>query len=187
MMGTASRFVAWIGVAAVIAGNAQAAPRAEAELTAASTAPDDDMKMPSRLDSFDLRRPVPAGYRVVVKRSDKLLRTAAVCVSASYAATAAWGAHALWNGGTARDVWPVFVPAVGPFVTMANMDPKQPGADAAYFALGVAGAGQVVGFTMLAAGLVFQRPELVRSDKARFQAAPWLGRDAQGLGLSGTF
>lgn len=181
-----TRFAAPLFAVSLLAGSAHAdepssKPKAE------------DMRLRGRLDGYDPRVPPPVGYEVVTKRSDKLLASGIVAASVTYATTAAIATHVTFvadGGKHARDAWPMFVPLLGPFVTMSNVDPKAPSADLAYFGLAMTGAAQVVGFTMLAAGLAFERPELVRvsrSARVEVRAAPLLGKEVQGLGLAGSF
>lgn len=175
----------------LLARSGRAAEPAKPEPGDVSTAPAEDMRLPARLDVHDPRVPPPPGYRVVVKRSDKRLVSGIVAASVSYAATAAIATHvSLVDGGThARLAWPMYVPLVGSFATLGNVDPKAPSAELAYFGLAMTGAAQVVGFTMLAASIAFKQPELERVRRAQVQvrAAPLLAREMQGLGLAGSF
>lgn len=152
----------------------------------------DSSTRPARLTEFEVASP-PPGYRIVMEHSPRRIAAGIVVASVSYAATvlmASQPTFAAEAGARVIDLWPTFVPAVGPFLGLALVDDKAPGAGNAYLGLGLAGAAQVVGFTMLAASVTFRQPACVRVDAppaAKLQAAPLLSREVQGMGIAGTF
>ncbi|HZO12461.1 MAG TPA: hypothetical protein VFB62_04360, partial [Polyangiaceae bacterium] len=77
--------------------------------------------------------------------------------------------------------WPMFIPVVGPFVTIKTADSSGTGAAI----LGLDGAAQAVGLGMFIAGFAAPKRELV--PKRTVRVTPTVSPKLAGLSASGTF
>lgn len=77
--------------------------------------------------------------------------------------------------------WPMFIPVVGPFITIGTADSSGTGAAI----LGLDGAMQAAGLGLMIAGLVSKKSELIPQRKVRFTPRTSMG--SVGLDISGSF
>ncbi|MDI3290442.1 hypothetical protein [Polyangium sp. 15x6] len=128
--------------------------------------------------------PIPPGYRVDSRIRKGLVIGGAVTFGVPWffsAMIASIGDSV----SRSSELWPLYIPAVGPFVAMGTLDSEGAGT----FWLAVDGLAQTGGIAMLIAGLVAQEKRLVRSelDAASVTVVPLrFGPHGAGLGLVGT-
>jgi hypothetical protein len=126
--------------------------------------------------------PVPAGYHVDTRIRRGLVIGGAVTFGSTYLLTALTATAA---SEVDNDFTPLFVPVVGPFITIGSANASGAGA----FWLAFDGVVQSAGVTMLVIGLAAPRTVLVRDDVGRpsLSLAPVaLGRGTMGLGVVGS-
>lgn len=130
---------------------------------------------------------VPDGYRLEESPRIGLVVSGAVLMSALWI-TSASAAVALDREDDGTDdpnfddkYWPMFIPVVGPFVTIKTADSS--GTGAAILALD--GAAQAVGLGMFIAGFAAPKRELV--PKRSLRVTPTISPKLAGLSASGTF
>ena len=130
---------------------------------------------------------VPDGYRLQESPRLALVVSGAVLLSALWV-TSASAAVALDREDDGTDdpnfddkYWPMFLPVVGPFVTIKTADSS--GTGAAILALD--GAAQAIGLGMFIAGFAAPKRELL--PKRSLRVTPTLSPKIAGLSASGTF
>ena len=138
---------------------------------------------PREIKDWNEGDPIPPGYRPVERTRTGLVVGGAVTFGVLYLFSllaASIGEDV--KGSGKNELAPLYIPAIGPFVQMANTD-----SSTGKFFLAIDGIGQTAGAAMLIVGLVSPRTVLVRNDLAEIRLAPVLTRDARGAGLVGTF
>jgi hypothetical protein len=137
---------------------------------------------------------VPPGYRTVKRTRKGLVIGGAVLFGTTYLITALVGAIADdYNsscGGlferscsTPRpNVTALYVPAIGPFIQIANTSSATTST-----ALAIDGLAQSAGAVMLIVGLTSPKTVLVRNDLAEIRVTPMVGGGTTGAALTGTF
>jgi hypothetical protein len=133
--------------------------------------------------------PIPAGYHPVQRTRKGAVIGGAVTFGVLYFISvliAAVGADTATATHSNNDVAGLFVPVVGPFITMTQSS----SATADVF-LAIDGAAQAAGAILLVYGLTTPQTVLVRDAKLSppplFARPLLLGKDGAGLGLVGSF
>jgi hypothetical protein len=149
---------------------------------------------PREIKGWTQGDPVPPGYRTVERTRKGLVIGGAVLFGTTYLVTALAGAIADdYNsscGGlferscsTPRpNVTALYVPAIGPFIQIANTRSATTNT-----ALAIDGLAQSAGAVMLIVGLTSPKTVLVRNDLAEIRVTPMVGRGTTGAALTGTF
>ena len=152
-----------------------------------------------KLLHYEPGEPIPAGYHVESQSRRGLVIGGAVTFGVMYAISLLAGAIGSDSGTTDcgyhygsnytcvtvknKDNWtPMYIPAIGPFITLGTVDHSESGA----FGLVFLGLAQSAGAAMLAGGIMSPVQRLVRNDIAKVTVTPMLGTGVAGLGLSGT-
>jgi len=91
---------------------------------------------------------IPEGYMVKTERRPGLYITGAALLGSTYIISTLSATIAMEEGDPG--IWPLYIPVVGPFITLATMDNRTP--TSAYF-LVLDGLAQAAGVGMLAGGL----------------------------------
>lgn len=108
--------------------------------------------------------PVPQGYRVETSSRKGLIIGGAVTFGVFYLLSVMTGALAQAidkaDGGSGDEWVPMYIPVVGPFVTIGTAKAKNAG----IVSLAVLGVAQTGGATMFVLGFVLPKTELVRND-----------------------
>lgn len=131
---------------------------------------------------YDEDRPIPPGYHVESSVRKGLVIGGAVTFGAVYLINVLVAIPLVAHDD---DFTPLYVPAAGPFVTMATEQSEGAGTTV----LAIDGIVQTGGLLMLVLGLALQKEELVRDDyyEEAVRVEPMrMGRDGFGLGLGGT-
>ncbi|MDI1432807.1 hypothetical protein [Polyangium sorediatum] len=128
--------------------------------------------------------PIPPGYRVDSRIRKGLVIGGAVTFGVPwfFSAMIASIGDSL---SRSSDLWPLYIPALGPFIAMGTLDTEGPGT----FWLAVDGLAQSGGIAMLIAGIVAQEKRLVRSTEVGTSMTVMplrFGPHGAGLGLVGT-
>lgn len=132
--------------------------------------------------------PIPPGYHPSTRIRGGLVGGGLGLFGGTYAISlivAAVGQDSCSYSGCTNSAAPLFIPVVGPFVTMGNTDSAT--ADVFLVLDGLAQAG---GLAMFIYGLAVPKTVLVRNDLGMFKnvtAAPLVGRGVTGLSLSAQF
>lgn len=171
----------------------QAAPPADAEgPTSAVTLPEE--AHPTSLGAMDRAsyregEPVPAGYAVVRRRRPGLVGTGVSMFATSFLVTAIVGGVKVGERGCAYvgcdpswEYSPMFIPVVGPYVTLLTASPQD---SATITGLLLSGAVQTSGMIMWIVGSASRDLELVRA--APVAVAPMIDGAAQGIAVQGRF
>jgi hypothetical protein len=132
---------------------------------------------------------VPDGYHPVERTRRGLVIGGSVLFGTTYflSVLAAAGSGDA-NPGETNPLWPMWIPAVGPFIQMTKTS-----SETANVFLALDGAAQTAGLIMLFYGLTSPKTVLVRNDlaaadtKPHVNAAPIVGRNMTGVGVVGTF
>ena len=128
--------------------------------------------------------PIPPGYRVDSRIRKGLVIGGAVTFGVPwfFSAMIASIGDSL---SRSSDLWPLYIPALGPFIAMGTLETEGPGT----FWLAVDGLAQSGGIAMLIAGIVAQEKRLVRSTEHDVSVTVMplrFGPHGAGLGLVGT-
>lgn len=127
--------------------------------------------------------PVPYGYRPDTRIRKGLVIGGAVTLGSLYLISASFGSLATDVSSSGDDYRPLYVPVLGPFITINTADSRGSGT----FFLLIDGVGQSAGLAMLIAGLAAPKSVLVRNDIAEVHLSPVVVGDGQlGLGFAGT-
>ncbi len=143
------------------------------------------MSGPRVINDYDEGDPIPPGYHVDTRIRKGLVVGGAVAFGVCYffsALVAAAGQDSS-NGGSNNES-ALWIPAIGPFIQMANNS----SAIGNVF-LVIDGIAQAGGLAMLVGGLVSPKTVLVRNDLG-FHVTPMpmqMGKNGGGFGLAGTF
>lgn len=141
---------------------------------------------PEQLD-YEEGDPVPAGYTPVKRtRKGPIIAGSIVFGTLYFFSAMAAAVSADASGRDKNDLAPLWVPGVGPFITMGTTDSAT-----GRFFLAVDGLGQCAGIALLVYGLTSPKTVLRRNDftspAATIRAVPILSAAATGVGLVGTF
>jgi hypothetical protein len=144
------------------------------------------MSGPEELD-YSEGQNVPSGYHPETRVRKGLVIAGSATFGGCYLFSlliAAAGQDSASSSGGKNDVAPLFIPVLGPFITMGNSS----SATADVF-LAIDGAAQAAGVAMAVVGLTMPRTILVRNDLGRGSAqvtiTPVIGPGSAGIG--GTF
>ncbi len=125
--------------------------------------------------------PAPEGYYRDTRVRRGLVIAGAVTFGATYLVSTSV-ASAEQDSRDASDWAPLFIPVVGPFITVGTAESKS----FATFALIMSGLAQSGGLAMFIAGVAAPKDIWVRNDLGRFTVAPIVaGDNGVGLGLIG--
>ncbi len=154
------------------------------------------MSGPRIIRDWQEGEPIPPGYHPSTRIRTGLVAGGATMFGATYLISllvAAIGQDSCTAVSTmggvqcTNDAAPLFIPVVGPFITMGNV---RDSATADVF-LVLDGLLQVGGIAMFIAGLAWPKTVLVRNDlgknKIHVTPTPMLGQNMAGAGLIGTF
>ena len=131
---------------------------------------------------FEEGQPIPPGYRVETRARRGLIVGGAVTFGVLYLLSAFTASVAV-DAGDSEEFGPLFIPVVGPFVTISTADAEGAGT----FALVLDGVGQAGGVAMFIAGLMTEEKFLLRNDQAKISVTPMtMGNSSFGLGLRGS-
>lgn len=127
--------------------------------------------------------PVPYGYRPDTRIRRGLVIGGAVTLGSLYLMSASFGSLASDVDSGSDDYTPLYVPVLGPFITINTANSRGSGT----FFLLMDGVGQSAGLAMLIAGLAAPQSVLVRNDIAEVRLSPVAVGDGQlGIGIAGT-
>lgn len=152
------------------------------------------MSGPRVLRDWQPGEPIPPGYHPATRARTGMIAGGLTMFGAPYLISvliAAVGedAHSSCytysTTGCTNSAAPLFIPVVGPFITMGNTD----SATADVFLI-VDGLLQAAGIGMFIYGVAVPKTVLVRNDLGKVKInppMPFVGRNSAGLGLSGTF
>jgi hypothetical protein len=130
--------------------------------------------------------PIPPGYHPATRARTGLIAGGAAMFAAPYLISVLIGAigEDTRCSSCSNAAAPLFIPVVGPFITMGNTD----SATADVF-LVVDGLLQAAGLAMFIYGVSVPKVVLVRNDlgKVEFTPTPIVGPNMGGLGITGTF
>jgi len=136
---------------------------------------------PKQLD-YEEGQPVPAGYHL----KEKVRPGPVIAGSVTFGVLWLVSVFASTIGSAlgdedVRDLW---IPVVGPFITIARVDNSR-----STPSLAIDGAGQAIGIGLLVWGITSPRTVLLRNDIAGIElhATPMLTNKSAGFGLGGSF
>jgi hypothetical protein len=153
---------------------------------------------PRFIDS-DEGQEIPKGYHLRTKARRGLIGGGAGMLGGMYLISVIVGAvgnaghvRTVFGSGDGRDPWtPMYIPVIGPFVTMATASTDLDSGGTAF--LGFDGVVQLGGAAMIVLGIALPTKQLVRDDASNASNAstPWFTLKplitANGFGFSGTF
>jgi hypothetical protein len=128
----------------------------------------------------------PAGYRLDTRMMRGLIIAGATTFGSLYLLSAAVGSAFLEDSRNNDGHAPLFIPVVGPFITIGTANPSPMGT----FALVIDGLGQAAGVAMFVAGLTVKTKIWVREGKGEISVAPIVAAGPGGLpgvGFEGRF
>ncbi len=133
---------------------------------------------------YEEGRPIPQGYhtRTTVRRG--LIIGGSVTFGVLYVLSliaADAGRQDSNTGGGENKLSGLYVPVIGPFITMSKTE------SGSSSILLLDGLGQTAGVLMFISGFAFPKTELVRNDLGSVRVMPLMGRGQSGLSLVGTF
>lgn len=139
---------------------------------------------PKRID-YEEGSPVPPGYRIETQANRGLIIGGTVTFGITYLLSIFVASIAVdGNGGS--EFGPLFIPVIGPFITIGTADSR----DFGTFTLLLDGAAQAGGVAMFVAGMLTDRKYLIRNDvvtaQPKFKLTPIVSNNTIGLGLRGT-
>lgn len=153
---------------------------------------------PRIIEGWEPGDPVPDGYRPDTRPHSGLVKGGAATLFSLWGISAIAGSFLVvaededaedgvdGNGIDAEDYYPLFIPVVGPFVTIGTAETSR----AASVALVADGIGQTAGLAMFIAGLAARQDVLVRIPtygKGSMEVRPVVGKGFQGVGVNGSF
>lgn len=113
--------------------------------------------------------PIPPGYAIETRPRKKLVIAGLSTFVPLYAMSLLFAATYLGNEGLDGSLYtPLFIPAIGPFVTIGTSDAEGFG----IITLLLDGVGQLTGVALFAAGMIAQEQYLERSAAASFDPRP---------------
>jgi hypothetical protein len=142
--------------------------------------------------------PIPPGYKEVTKYRTGLVIGGAVTFGVVWIPTAVVTSFVVAAGGTATRAWPLFIPVVGPFISIGTLGLGGSGCAGgnaglcalADFWLVFDGLVQAAGAGMLIGGLAAPKHVLVPLGSAKIDVRPTplsFGKSGTGFGFTGTF
>lgn len=137
-----------------------------------------------RVLDWEAGQPLQPGYHAETRIRRGLVVGGVVTFGVTYLTTALVGAGL--TDSDVSGVTPLFVPVIGPFITIGTAHASSTGA----FFLIVDGLAQAAGVAMFAAGVALPKTMQVRNDMARpsMRAVPMtFGASSAGIGLVGRF
>jgi hypothetical protein len=150
---------------------------------------------PSRV-ALDVPRYAPPGYHYEQKRFLAPILGGGVTLGVGWAASAVTGligkiiTMGISDGGPGTEFGPMFVPLVGPFITL-GLQPANQRSDGFTAAAVVMGGGQIVGASLLIAGLAMGKQTVLVEDEPlddlSFSVVPVVGNTLNGMMIQGTF
>jgi hypothetical protein len=133
--------------------------------------------------------PIPPGYHVETKMRTGLVIGGSVMFGTGYLISAAIGASAIEGGSS--ELAPLFVPVVGPFITLGTFDFDGDFGGLAFTIIGIPlildGLVQTGGIIMLIAGLASPKTILKRDGSAATDTTPRLRFGGDRILLEGRF
>jgi hypothetical protein len=143
---------------------------------------------PNEITSYNEGSPVPPGYTPVERVRKGAVIGGAVTFGSLYLLSAFSASLSVDNGD--GKLAPLYIPAVGPFVQMAQTDTAT-----GNFFLAIDGAGQCLGLGLFIYGLASPKTILLRNDLAggtaknetKARVVPMTGQGTTGLAVVGTF
>lgn len=137
---------------------------------------------------YDSEKGIPPGYRVVEQRRTNIAIAGASIFGGLWIASAIAGGIMEDSGKySGHHGWPMYLPVVGPFITIASYDASAGGATPLVFV----GLGQAAGLAMLIAGMVTREKWLKYQFEptAALKMTPTVGATDKGgfAGVVGTF
>jgi len=193
--GTVGRTGSWLAAAALVTAvtttqTAQAQPSPDAPPPPPPPPPAYAAPAgPEVIEDWEEGEPVPPGYAPETRMRKGLIIGGAITLGVKWlidipVALLLVAAESVVEGESTR-YWPLFIPAVGPFITIGTASEE---GTAAKVLLAVDGVIQTAGLAMLIVGLAAQEDVLVRQSKTfDVKVTPVVGSNYQGLGLVGTF
>jgi hypothetical protein len=132
--------------------------------------------------------PVPPGYEKTGRVRAGLVTAGSVVFGFAYTTSVVTGVFTVRMGS---EFVPLFVPVVGPFIAIGTVRHERGLIAEGIFLFAFNGTAQLTGAVLLIAGLVAQKPILVRTTKLGGVDVRWtpvaFGKTGPGLGLAGTF
>lgn len=147
------------------------------------------MSGPRVIQDWHEGEPIPPGYHPSTRIRGGLVGGGIGLFAGTYLISvlvAAAGQDITSNGGGTNAAAPLYIPVIGPFITMGNVS-NSATADVFLVLDGLAQAG---GVAMFIYGLAVPKTVLVRNDLGfvkNVTAAPLVGKNFTGIGLSGQF
>jgi hypothetical protein len=140
--------------------------------------------------------PVPLGYMAATASRTGFVVAGGIALGVAWATSVGFGGTFLSVCSHARDSTrlcvasgTLFIPGLGPFVSMAVLEPDA----RAYVPLAIDGAVQTAGAVMLIYGLASRRDVLVRTNEVAGTTVRWaptpmpMGQSGHGFGIRGTW
>jgi hypothetical protein len=141
--------------------------------------------MPYRED-----KPIPPGYHVESKMRTGLVIGGSVMLGAGYLISAGIAASAI-DDGNSGELAPLFVPVVGPFITLGTLDFSGDFGSLAFIVIGlpliIDGLVQTAGTIMLVTGLAAPKTVVKRDGSAATDTTPRLRFGGDRILLEGRF
>jgi hypothetical protein len=143
-------------------------------------------EQPSELP-YEEGDPIPEGYEPVTKMRKGLVIAGSVVFGSTYLISIITAAQVADVAGTTEDVWPLFVPVVGPFIAMGTTHAWSDGegSNGLGAILLLDGIAQVGGAAMFIGGVASHTTVLKRTASSDVQVD--LELRPNGVGFSGTF
>lgn len=103
---------------------------------------------------------VPPGYKVETRPKRKMMTAGIATFAPLYGLSVLWAASYAGSEGVRGGYYtPMFIPGIGPFVTIATSDAE----DIGLLTLLLTGAGQVTGISLFIAGMLGEEKYLLRT------------------------
>jgi hypothetical protein len=135
---------------------------------------------PKVIKNYDEGDPVPAGYHPETRARLGLVIGGSVTFGVFYMMSVLVAGIGTLVGSS--DTGTLYLPAVGPFLTMGNTTSGE-----VKTLLAVDGIVQTAGVVMLVAGIAAPKTVLVRNDLSARVIPMTMGKEGYGLGVAGTF
>jgi hypothetical protein len=129
--------------------------------------------------------PIPPGYEITTRPRRGLIIGGAVTLGTTWLLSATTASFLESYGGT-NPLWPLYIPVVGPFITLGTAESEGAGT----FILIIDGVAQAGGLAMLIAGFTAAETRLERKKNESFSinVTPMpVGMQGTGLGVVGTW
>jgi hypothetical protein len=142
---------------------------------------------PRMITDWNENDPIPPGYHASTRAQKGLIVGGSVMFGVFYLLSVVVAAGVSDTNHSTGQTWnddPLYIPAVGPFIQMANTSTAL-----GNVTLAIDGAVQTAGLAMLIYGLTSPKPVLVRNDLGRepLVLPMRMGRDGYGMGLVAQF